>query len=125
MAWLQSRRLFIAFVIAAGAAAMPASGHAQFFGDRFPFAQPWSRPPPSHWFFRFPFFGRPPPRSPPPESFRAPPPRKLATKPATTVLVIGDSFADWLGYGLEQVYADTPDIGVVRKIRPTFGLVRS
>ena len=32
--------------------------------------------------------------------------------------------ADWLAYGLEEVYADSPETGVVRKIRPTSGLVR-
>ena len=32
--------------------------------------------------------------------------------------------ADWLGYGLEEVFADAPEIGIVRKIRPYSGLVR-
>ncbi len=32
--------------------------------------------------------------------------------------------ADWLAYGLEESLSDTPEIGVVRKIRPTSGLVR-
>jgi lysophospholipase L1-like esterase len=40
------------------------------------------------------------------------------------VVVIGDSMADWLGYGLDELYADEPDIGVERKIRPSSGLVR-
>ena len=39
-------------------------------------------------------------------------------------MVIGDSFADWLGYGLEQVFAETPEIGIVRKIKPDLGLAR-
>jgi lysophospholipase L1-like esterase len=39
-------------------------------------------------------------------------------------LVIGDSFADWLAYGLEEVFVDAPEIGIVRKIRPSSGLVR-
>jgi hypothetical protein len=34
------------------------------------------------------------------------------------------SLADWLGYGLEEVFADAPEIGIVRKIRPYSGLVR-
>ena len=55
---------------------------------------------------------------------RPPPPRKVETPPTETVLVIGDSLADWLGYGLEETFADTPDIGIVRKIRPNSGLVR-
>src|SRR4029077_2912785 len=61
---------------------------------------------------------------PPVESFKAPPPRKLDTPPATTVMVIGDTMADWLAYGLEEVLSDTPDVGVVRNIRPTSGLMR-
>ena len=55
---------------------------------------------------------------------KAPPPRKLETPPSQIVLVIGDSMADWLGYGLDEDYADQPGIGVERKIRATSGLVR-
>lgn len=61
----------------------------------------------------------------PVESTKAPPPRKLETPPTNTILVFGDSLADWLAYGLEEAYADTPEIGIVRKIRPAIGLVRS
>ena len=32
-------------------------------------------------------------------------------------MVIGDSFGEWLAYGLEQVFAETPQIGIVRKIK--------
>ena len=39
-------------------------------------------------------------------------------------MVIGDSFGEWLAYGLEQVFAETPQIGIVRKIKTDFGLVR-
>src|SRR5580658_1259724 len=73
----------------------------------------------------FPFFGGFPP--PPPvvvDSTKAPPPRKLETPPTSTVVVIGDSMADWLSYGLDETYADQPDIGVVRKIRAYSGLIR-
>jgi hypothetical protein len=52
------------------------------------------------------------------------PPRKAETPPISEVLVIGDSLADWLAYGLEEVFADTPAIGIVRKIRAYSGLVR-
>jgi lysophospholipase L1-like esterase len=38
--------------------------------------------------------------------------------------VIGDSMADWLGYGLDETYADQPDIGVERKVRAVSGLIR-
>ena len=64
------------------------------------------------------------PAPPPVESYKPPPPRKLDTPPTTTVMVIGDTMADWLAYGLEEVLSDTPDVGVVRNIRPTSGLVR-
>ena len=39
-------------------------------------------------------------------------------------MVIGNSFAEWLAYGLEEVFAETPQIGIVRKIRQDLGLVR-
>jgi hypothetical protein len=55
---------------------------------------------------------------------KAPPPRKLETPPSQTVVVIGDSIADWLGYGLDENYAEQPEVGVERKIRATSGLVR-
>jgi hypothetical protein len=55
---------------------------------------------------------------------KAPPPRKLETPPSRTVVVIGDSMADWLGYGLDENYAEQPEIGVERRIRATSGLVR-
>jgi uncharacterized protein len=58
------------------------------------------------------------------EPTKPPPPRKVETPPTSTVIVIGDTFADWLGYGLEEAFTDTPEIGIVRKIRPYSGLVR-
>src|SRR5579862_8892603 len=123
--WQMLRRLAIALAIAAAALPMPAG--AQFFGWRNDYGQRSNRPPPQRGFFSFPFFGggdfyRPAP--PPVESYKPPPPRKLETPPTTTVMVIGDTMADWLAYGLEEVLADTPDVGVVRNIRPTSGLVR-
>lgn len=134
------RCLAIAAVLA-GAAFLPIAARAQFFGWGAP--QPYrgqhqQQQQPSRGFF-FPFFGRPyhgrpysgrpsyaprsPPPSPPFESSRAPPPRKPAAKPTTTVVVIGDSMADWLAYGLEEIYADQPQIGIVRNIRPNSGLI--
>jgi len=58
------------------------------------------------------------------ETIKPPAPRKVETPPAETVLVIGDSFGEWLAYGLELVFAETPQIGIVRKIKPDLGLVR-
>jgi uncharacterized protein len=55
----------------------------------------------------------------------APTPRKAdAPAPTETVLVIGDQNADWLAYGLEEALADTPQISVVRRIKPYAGLIR-
>jgi uncharacterized protein len=58
------------------------------------------------------------------ESIKPPAPRKVETSPSETVVVVGDSFGDWLGYGLEQVFAEKPEIGIVRKIKTDFGLAR-
>ena len=58
------------------------------------------------------------------EFIKPPAPHKTEMPPAETVVVIGDSFAEWLAYGLEQVFAETPQIGIVRKIKTDFGLVR-
>jgi len=77
--------------------------------------------PPRDYFFPFSGFMRPPPVA---DSTKAPATRKLEAPPTSTVVVIGDSMADWLGYGLDELYADQPEIGVERKIRPGSGLVR-
>ena len=118
--WRPSR-FAIALVVAA-AAILPAPAGAQFWG------RPSNQSQSPRGFF--PFFGGPgnsgpfyqPPQ--PTESTKAPAPRKVETPPTSTVVVIGDSMADWLAYGLEEALADTPDIGVVRNIRPNSGLVR-
>ena len=55
---------------------------------------------------------------------KAPPARRLENQPATSVMVFGDSMADWLAYGLEDAAGDNPDIAVVRKNRATAGLIR-
>ena len=109
-------------LVAAGSAVSVPAG-AQLFEDRSWFGRPRHQQ-------DFPYFGdrgSPRPRLRPQqavESFRAPPPRKVETPPAKSVLVIGDSLADWLAFGFEEVFSDTPEIGIVRKIRPYSGLVR-
>jgi hypothetical protein len=107
------------------ASTLPLPAHAQFFGDRWGFDEPYRRPAPPGRGFSFPFFSRPygAPTNTPTESYRAPAPRKADTPPTTTVVVIGDSMADWLGFGLEEVYGDQPQIGVVRIVRPAAGLI--
>ncbi len=91
-------------------------------------------------FFGNPWFGQPapPPRVPrhrdlprhhQPRDREAtsvttpPPPHKPDVAPAKTGIVIGDSMAEWLAYGLEQAYAESAEIGVVRKVRSSTGLI--
>ena len=117
------QRFAIMLVLAAAGSAVSVPAGAQLFEDRSWFGRPRHQQ-------DFPYFGdrgSPPPRlrpQQPVESFRAPPPRKVETPPTKSVLVIGDSLADWLAFGFEEVFSDTPEIGIVRKIRPYSGLVR-
>src|SRR3954451_24887633 len=55
---------------------------------------------------------------------KAPPPEKRETVPERNVLVLGDGMADWLPYGLEDAYAEHPDIGVIRRHKTVSGLIR-
>ncbi len=55
---------------------------------------------------------------------KAPPPEKRDTVPKHNVLVLGDAMADWLAYGLEDAYAEQPDIGVIRKVKTISGLIQ-
>jgi hypothetical protein len=68
--------------------------------------------------------GPPPEAQRPVDSSRAPAPRKPDTPPTTTVMIFGDSLADWLAYGFEDAMTDTPEIGVIRKARVGSGLIR-
>ena len=63
-------------------------------------------------------------REAPVESARVPPPRRPDQTPAVNVMVFGDSMAEWLAYGLEEAFAETPEIGVTRKPRLNTGLIR-
>jgi hypothetical protein len=59
------------------------------------------------------------------ESFsKAPPPEKRETVPERNVLVLGDGMADWLAYGLEDAYAEQPDMGVIRRHKTVSGLIK-
>ena len=61
----------------------------------------------------------------PVENFsKAPPPAKRETVPERNVLVLGDAFADWLAYGLEDAYFEQPDMGVIRKHKTVSGLIK-
>jgi hypothetical protein len=60
---------------------------------------------------------------------RAPSPRKPDPKaepvtPTTSIVVMGDGMADWLAYGLEDAFSDSPEVAIVRKDRTHSGLLR-
>jgi hypothetical protein len=115
---------------------------AQRFEERFPGEQRRRPPAPIQQQapsgFQFPFFGgfspprpsffepAPQPKQAPAADFsRAPvPTHKADTQPTSTIVVLGDSMADWLAYGLEDILADMPEVGVVRKHKTHSGLVR-
>jgi hypothetical protein len=55
---------------------------------------------------------------------KAPPPQKHDAVAERNVLVLGDAMADWLAYGLEDAYAEQPDMGVIRRHKTVSGLIR-
>jgi uncharacterized protein len=57
---------------------------------------------------------------------KAPPPEKRDPNivPERNVLVLGDGMADWLASGLENTYAEQPEMGVIRKVKSTSGLIQ-
>src|SRR5882672_4496318 len=55
---------------------------------------------------------------------KAPPPDKRETVAERNVLVLGDAMADWLAYGLEDAYAEQPDMGVIRRHKTGSGLIK-
>src|SRR5271169_1086304 len=139
------QRLTFAFLAAAMSLTLGGPVSAQLAGGRAAFDQQL-RPEPVQFrdFFGGPFWGggrgggygyRPnnsydpynpfyPRQQQPVESVRPPAPRKVETPPTETVIVIGDSLAEWLAYGLEETFADAPEVGIVRKSRQYSGLVR-
>jgi hypothetical protein len=113
--------LAVAIALLVGIAG-PASAQFFNFGG-------WSRPQPRSsgggWFggdLFAPFQQQPPKRI---ENFsKAPPPEKRETVPERNVLVLGDGMADWLAYGLEDAYAEQPDMGVIRRHKTVSGLIK-
>jgi hypothetical protein len=113
--------LAVAVALLAGIAS-PASAQFFNFGG-------WSRPQPRSggggWFggdLFAPFQQQAPKKV---ESFsKAPPPEKRETVPERNVLVLGDAMADWLAYGLEDAYAEQPDMGVIRRHKTVSGLIK-
>ncbi len=110
------RRLLLGLFAGAMAAGnFIASANAQFFDERFPFSE--QRRGPAY---------QPAPRAAPVDSSHAPSPRKYDKNDngdLSTVMVMGDSMADWLGYGLEAAFSESPEIAVVRKYRAGSSLV--
>jgi len=112
------RRIF-GYAAAATVAALAVTAvQAQFFDDRFPFQQrgyggqqqfgpPWSQP------------------QRPADFSHAPAPRKHEKNESdvSTVVVFGDSMADWLAFGLETAFADSPELAVLRKHRTSSSLI--
>src|SRR6478609_10209359 len=135
--WLVGAALLAAVDFAGLAAlelAVSSPAQAQFFGDGF-----WNRQRPQRpsggGFFGGGFFGGGQrqfdntEQQAPVDNSRAPPPKKAEAKPdavapTTSVVVMGDAMADWLAYGLEDAFADSPEIAVVRKNKIHSGLVR-
>jgi hypothetical protein len=68
--------------------------------------------------------GRQAPPAPREDFSKAPPPEKRNTVPERHILVLGDAMADWLAYGLENHYADQPEMGVIRKHKTVSGLIK-
>src|SRR5262249_5660483 len=63
-------------------------------------------------------------REAPADYSRAPGPSQKKPEATTSILVVGDANADWLGYGLEDAFSEKPEIGIVRKQRNDSGLIR-
>src|SRR4029078_1554446 len=114
--------------------AVSSPAQAQFFGDGF-----WNRQRPQRpsggGFFGGGLFGGGQrqfdntEQQAPVDNSRAPPPKKAkarpdAVAPTTSVVVMGDAMADWLAYRLEDAFADSPEIAVVRKNKLHSGLLR-
>jgi hypothetical protein len=128
-------------VLSEGAAvlALTVTAQAQWRDDRYPFL---TRQRPQSGGFFDGFFGPsnrqyyqqyyqvepvPPPQRA--DDSRAPSPRKPeagveAVVPTTTIVVMGDGMADWLAYGLEDAFSDSPEVAIVRKNKAHSGLLR-
>jgi hypothetical protein len=142
--WLLAAALPAFLAVAGGAGLVLSSpAHAQFWADqRYPFLQrQHSRPQRSGGFFQNWFGGGAPeyertPREryepqrhePTADSGHAPPPHKNEAKdappPSTNIVVMGDGMADWLAYGLEDAFSDSPDVAIMRKDKVNSGLLR-
>jgi hypothetical protein len=117
--------------LAAGVLAFAPPAAAQL-DDRFPFLedrrrrlQQWQQQQQQQQQPQWSPWGYEQPRQAPVDSSRAPAARRPDVTPTTNILVFGDSLADWLAYGLEEAFSETPEIGVTRKPRANTGLIRT
>jgi len=107
-------------------AALYVPAAAQGFDDRFPFLEERARRRGSSREGNFPgYYQEGVRRGESENNSKAPPPRKADSVPLTSVVVLGDSMADWLAYGLELAAAESPDIGILRRHRTGSGLIRA
>jgi hypothetical protein len=63
-------------------------------------------------------------RDTPVDYSRAPGPSQKKPEATTSIVVVGDANADWLAYGLEDAFSESPEIAIVRKHRSDSGLIR-
>jgi hypothetical protein len=123
------------WTLGAGTVGFVAPAEAQFFDDRFPFLGDRRNRSNNSGFWNRDYRDRDRDsrdwrenRPAAAQDFsKAPAARKPdAAAPATTtnIVVMGDSMADWLGFGLESAFSDTPEVAVVRKHRHPSGLIR-
>jgi hypothetical protein len=123
-----------AVAVAGVTLALLAPANAQFwrlFGGSPPAQQQRPQQQPQQGFNPFGgFFGGSPPvreTPPPPADYSRAPASQRKIDPAavtTPVVVVGDAMADWLAYGLEDAFSETPEIAIVRKHRTYSGLIR-
>jgi uncharacterized protein len=133
--WLLGAALFAAFdcagVVAIEAALMsPAQAQFPFFGGQ---QQHRSRSGGGFFGGLFGGFDRHPEpyeqQQAPVDNSRAPAPRKPDPKAdpitvTTSIVVLGDAMADWLAYGMEDAFSDSPEIAIIRKNKLHSGLIR-
>ena len=63
-------------------------------------------------------------REAPVDYSRAPASTQKKPEATTPIVVVGDANADWLAYGLEDAFAEKPEISILRKHRTDSGLIR-
>jgi len=52
-------------------------------------------------------------------------PEDYEVKPSFFAAVLGDNFAEWLAYGLDQAFEDVPELGILSRARLGSGLAKS